>query len=365
MTKLKELKKLGQSFWLDYISRALISSGELKALIKKGIRGVTSNPTIFEKAIAGSSDYDGQLQVLNATGADLDQMYRDLVLEDIRLAAKSLRRVWRSSKRVDGYVSLEVNPELAWDPDATVDEARWLFNTLKKPNVMIKVPATIHGISAIATLIGEGINVNATLIFSYQQYEAVVRAYIVGLENFAENGGDLRKVASVASIFVSRVDTVVDKALEKLGEKELTGKIAIANAKACVGLFKRIYSGDRWRLLAAHGAKIQRLLWASTATKNPAYPDTLYLDSLIGPYTVNTVPPATLEAFLDHGTVASTLETDLEKAKKQLEQLARLGVDLEEITETLQVDGVTAFTDSYKSMRKAIAEKADRLRQGT
>ncbi len=365
MGKLKDLRKLGQSIWLDYISRELIKSGELKALIKAGVRGVTSNPTIFEKAIAGSSDYDDQIQGVLAGGADLDELYEALILEDIRLAAKKLRRLWKRSKHADGYVSVEVNPELAWDTDATIKEGLRLFYTLRKPNVMIKVPATLQGIAAIAALTGEGVNVNATLIFSYHQYEAVVRAFVEGLTQFINNGGELRKVSSVASIFVSRVDTAVDGALEKKGEKELMGKIAIANAKSCAGLFQRIYTGDRWRLLAKNGGKIQRLLWASTATKNPAYPDTLYLDSLIGRHTVNTVPPATLDAFLDHGTVASTLDADHEKANEQLEQLARLGVDLEEITEKLQVDGVTAFTDSYKSLRKAIAEKAERLQPGS
>ena len=364
MGKLKDLRKLGQSIWLDYISRELITSGRLKALIKQGVRGVTSNPVIFEKAIAGSSDYDEQIQAVLAGGADLDELYEALVTEDIRLAAKSVRRVWRRSKGVDGYVSLEVNPELAWDTDGTIAEALRLFNTLGKPNVMIKVPATLQGIAAVAALTGEGVNVNATLIFSYQQYEAVVRAYIEGLTYFINNGGDLRKVASVASIFVSRVDTAVDEALEQKGEKELMGKIAVANAKSCVRLFQRIYSGDRWRLLAANGAKIQRLLWASTATKNPAYPDTLYLDSLIGRHTVNTVPPATLDAFLDHGTIALTLDTDVDAAEMQLVKLARIGIDLEDITERLQIKGVEIFAESYKSLRGAIEEKAKRLSPG-
>lgn len=361
MGKLKDLRKLGQSIWLDYISRELIQSGELKMHLKQGVRGVTSNPTIFEKAIVGSADYDEQIKAVITGGANLDELYEALILEDIRLAAKRLRGLWRRSKHVDGYVSVEVSPELAWDTNGTIDEGLRLFHTLRKPNVMIKVPATLQGIAAIAALTGEGVNVNATLIFSHAQYETVVRAYIEGLTHYINNGGELKNVASVASIFVSRVDTAVDSLLEKKGETELQGKIAIANAKSCVKLFQRIYSGNRWKLLAKNGARVQRLLWASTGTKNPAYPDTLYLDSLIGRHTVNTVPPATLDAFLDHGTVASTLDADLDGAVEQLDKLAKLGIDLEEITETLQLDGVNAFTDSYNSLRSAIEEKAKRL----
>ena len=362
MSKLKEIIGYGQSIWLDYIRREYIKSGELKAMIKQGIRGVTSNPTIFEKAIAGSSDYDNQLQAIAGTAADVNQLYEALVIEDIRKAADVLRRVWRSSKRADGYVSLEVSPELAYKTKETIHEAKRLFNTVRKPNLMIKVPATDEGFLAIATLIEAGVNVNATLIFSVRHYEAVARAYVLGLENLIKNGGDPRRVASVASVFVSRLDTAVDKKLEELGEKDLMGKIALANAKACVKVFKRVFSGERWEILAANGARVQRLLWASTGTKNPAYSDTLYVDSLIGPHTVNTIPPATLDAFLDHGTIASTLDTDMETAAKQLEEAARLKIDLDAICDQLQVDGVEAFINSFRSLRKSIEEKAQHLR---
>ena len=362
MNKLQELTKLGQSIWLDYIRRSFIASGELKSLIDEGVRGVTSNPTIFEKAIAGSSDYDEQLAKL--AGNTLDEMYEALVLEDIRRAAELLRPVWDSSAGADGYVSLEVSPELARDTEGTIEEARRLFKTLDKPNVMIKVPATKEGIPAIEALIAEGINVNATLIFSLHHYEAVAEAYLAGLEKLARSDGDLGRVASVASFFVSRVDAAVDKALEELAEEELKGKIAIANSKASFRRSRKLYSGERWRKLAAGGARVQRLLWASTGTKNPSYPDTLYLDTLIGPDTVNTVPPATLDAFRDHGTVSSSLDTKLEQAEEQLERLNRLGVDLEAITEKLQEDGVAAFAKSFQSLRRAIAEKAKILGGG-
>ncbi|MCK5008036.1 MAG: bifunctional transaldolase/phosoglucose isomerase, partial [Spirochaetales bacterium] len=362
MNKLQELTKLGQSIWLDYIRRSFIASGELKSLIDEGVRGVTSNPTIFEKAIAGSSDYDEQLAKM--AGSTLDEMYEALVLEDIRRAAELLRPVWDSSAGADGYVSLEVSPELARDTKGTIAEARRLFKTLDKPNVMIKVPATKEGIPAIEALIAEGINVNATLIFSLQHYEAAAEAYLAGLEKLVRSGGDLGRVASVASFFVSRVDAAVDKALEELGEAELKGKIAIANSKASFLRSRKLYSGERWRKLAAGGARVQRLLWASTGTKNPSYPDTLYLDTLIGPDTVNTVPPATLDAFRDHGTVSSSLEMELEKAVERLERLNRLGVDLEAITEKLQEDGVTAFAKSFRSLRQAIVEKAKILGGG-
>lgn len=362
MNKLQELTKLGQSIWLDYIRRSFIASGELKNLIDEGVRGVTSNPTIFEKAIAGSSDYDEQLSKL--AGSTLDEMYEALVLEDIRRTAELLRPVWDSSAGADGYVSLEVSPELARDTKGTIEEARRLFKTLDKPNVMIKVPATKEGIPAIEALIAEGINVNATLIFSLHHYETVAEAYLAGLEKLAGGGGDLGRVASVASFFVSRVDTAVDKALEELGEEELKGKIAIANTKASFLRSRKLYSGERWRKLAAGGARVQRLLWASTGTKDPSYPDTLYLDNLIGPDTVNTVPPATLDAFRDHGNVSSSLDTKLEQAGERLEQLNRLGVDLEAITEKLQEDGVAAFAKSFQSLRRAIVEKAKVLGGG-
>jgi len=373
MANLQDLTNLGQSIWLDYIRRSFITSGELQAWINLGVRGLTSNPTIFEKAIAGSTDYDEDLHRLVDEGKSVEEIYEALVLDDIRRAAELLRPVYEQSGGADGFVSLEVSPTLAHDTQGTVTEARRLFATLDRPNVMIKVPATPEGIPAIETLIGEGINVNITLIFSLAHYQAVAQAYFRGLEKLATSGGDLSQVASVASFFVSRVDTAVDRQLEALipnpqspapNLQSLQGKIAIANAKVAYARFRKIFSGPRWEKLADQGARVQRPLWASTGTKNPLYPDTLYVDSLIGPHTVNTVPPATLRAFLDHGAVAPTLEASLDEAQAQLARLTELGVDLDAITQKLQDEGVTAFARSFDSLMRCIAEKRDRLLAG-
>jgi transaldolase/glucose-6-phosphate isomerase len=404
MTKLHELADLGQAIWLDYIRRSFITSGELKALIEEGLRGVTSNPTIFEKAIAGSTDYDDALRRLVEEGKTVEEIYEALVLEDIQRAADVLRPVYEQTDGADGYVSLEVSPTLASDTEGTVAEARRLFAALERPNVMIKVPATAAGIPAIETLIGEGVNVNVTLMFSLAHYEAVAEAYLAGLEKLAAGGGDpslrlcsgqatgsgrgVSQVASVASFFVSRVDTAVDRVLEGMGTPEaaaLQGKMAMANAKVAYARFKEVFGGERWERLAAQGARVQRPLWASTSAKNPLYPDTLYVDGLIGPDTVNTVPPATLNAFRDHGTVALTLEAGpwaspstllrtsfaedrlmagLEEVRTPLARLAELGVDLDAITQKLQDDGVAAFAKSFESLMAAMAEKRDRLLAG-
>ncbi|NDJ62155.1 MAG: transaldolase, partial [Chloroflexi bacterium] len=298
MTKLHELTALGQSIWIDYIRRAFITSGEMKTLVEQGVRGVTSNPTIFEKAIAGSSDYDSELKSLVDAGKSAGEIYEALATEDIKLAADIFRPVYDESNGDDGYISLEVSPTLAHDTDGTIAEARRLFDLLARPNIMIKVPATSAGIPAIETLIGDGINVNVTLMFSLKHYEDVANAYINGLEKLAASGGDVSKVASVASFFVSRVDSAVDRALAEVGNTDLQGKIAIANCKATYARFQELFSGERWEKLAAQGARVQRPLWASTSTKNPEYPDTLYVDNLIGPHTVNTTPPATLQALM-------------------------------------------------------------------
>jgi transaldolase/glucose-6-phosphate isomerase len=364
MTKLNELADLGQAIWLDYIRRSLITSGELGELIEKGLRGVTSNPTIFDKAIAGSVDYDEALKRLVEEGKTDTEIYAELVLDDIRRTADVLRPVYEKTGGLDGYVSLEVSPALANDTDGTIAEARRFFSKLERPNVMIKVPATGAGIPAIEVLIGEGVNVNVTLIFSLGHYEPVAEAYITGLEWRLAAGGDVSSVASVASFFVSRVDTAVDVALEKIGHPEIQGKIASANAKAAYARFREIFAAERWMRLAAHGARVQRVLWGSTATKNPNYPDTLYVDSLIGPDTVNTLPPATLQAFLDHGKVAKTLDEDLDRAQRDLARLSELDVDLDAITEQLQKDGVEAFAKSFQSLRASIAEKRKQLMTG-
>src|SRR5210317_899718 len=308
MTKLHELTELGQSVWLDYISRSLMASGKLQELVDQGLRGVTSNPSIFEKAIAGSDDYDEDLNRLVRDGRSVAEIYENLAMSDIRRAADVLRLVYEKSGGADGYVSLEVNPALAHDTGATIAEARRLFASLERPNVLIKVPATPAGIPAIETLIAEGVNVNVTLIFSLEQYEAVATAYIARLEKLALAGGDVGRVASVASFFISRVDTAVDKALEEIGNTEIQGKIAIDNAKIAYSRFREIFSSERWKKLATESARVQRPLWASTSSNNPACPDTIYVDNLIGPDTVNTLPPATLDDFLDHGKVATTVE---------------------------------------------------------
>ncbi len=364
MNKLNELAELGQAVWLDYIRRSFIASGELQGLIEDGLTGITSNPTIFEKAIAGSTDYDDALHQLVDAGKDAAQIYEALVFEDIQLAADLLRPVYERTDGADGYVSLEARPALAHDTEGTIAEAHHLFAALNRPNVMIKVPATPAGIPAIEALIGEGINVNVTLMFSLAQYEAVAEAYISGLEKLTAAGGDVDRVASVASFFVSRVDTAVDRTLEEMGESDLQGTIAVANAKAAYGLFRQTFGGPRWERLATRGARVQRPLWASTSSKNPLYPDTLYVDSLNGSDTVNTLPPATLQAFLDHGNAAATLEASMDQAHAQLERLADLGVDLAAITQQLLDDGVTAFARSFEALMASIVEKCERLRAG-
>jgi transaldolase/glucose-6-phosphate isomerase len=360
-TKLQKLASLGQSIWYDNIRRALLDGGDLQALVDAGVTGVTSNPSIFEKAIAGSADYDEAMGELVTEGRSEIEIFEALAIEDIRRAADILRPVYDRTSSVDGYVSLEVSPELAHETDGTIAEARRLFATLHRPNVMIKVPATPAGIPAIEALIGEGINVNVTLMFSLDHYDAVAGAYIAGLEKLAAAGGDLSSVASVASFFVSRVDTAVDRALEALGNEDLLGRIAIANAKAAYARFKATFSGQRWAKLSAQGARVQRPLWASTGTKNPLYSDTLYLDALIGPDTVNTVPPATLSAFVDHGTAAPTLEEGIAEAHGELARLAGLGIDLPAITQSLQDEGVASFAHAFQSLMASIQEKRQRL----
>lgn len=370
MTKLNQLAGFGQSIWIDTIRRAFITSGELQWWVEKGVRGVTSNPSIFEKAIAGSVDYDEDLRSLVEAGKSVEEIYEALALDDIRRAADILRPLYDRSSRVDGYVSLEVSPTLAHDTRGTITEARRLFAELARPNVMIKVPATPAGVRAIEALTAEGINVNVTLIFSLAHYEAAAHAYISGLEKLAASGGDISRVASVASFFISRVDTAVDRALEEAHNLErqhaasLRGKIATDNAKVSYARFREIFKCDRWENLAAQGARVQRPLWASTGTKNPAYPDTIYVDSLIGPDTVNTVPPATVYAFMDHGHVAVTLESGVAEARARLARLAELGIDLGAITQKLQDDGVAAFARSFEKLRESIAGKCERLRTG-
>ncbi len=361
MTKLQELAQLGQAIWLDYIRRSHTRSGALKKLVAQGVRGMTSNPAIFEQAIAHSDDYDEAMQALAAEGKSAEEIYEALALEDIAEAADVLREVYDSTDGLDGYVSIEVSPTLANDTAGTVAEARRLYATLGRPNILIKVPATPAGVPAIETLIAEGINVNVTLIFSVGQYEAIAEAVIAGLEKRLAAGGDISGIASVASFFVSRVDSDVDAKLDDVGHPELKGKIAIANAKLAYARFREIFSGERWEKLAAAGARVQRPLWASTGTKNPDYPNTMYVDTLIGPNTVNTAPPKTLDAFLDHGTVASTLSDDLAQARADVAKLAELGIDLDAVTQNLLDVGVEKFVTPFGSLLDTIAQKREAL----
>lgn len=362
MTKLHELADLGQAIWLDYIRRSFIQSGELQKLIDQGVRGVTSNPAIFEKAIGHSDDYDEQMQELVIAGKSVGEIYETLAVDDIKQATDLFRPVYDQTKGEDGYVSLEVSPSLANDTQGTLDEARRYFAELHRPNLMIKVPATAEGIPAVEQLISEGINVNITLMFSMEHYEAVAEAYIAGLEKLAAKGGDLSQVSSVASFFISRVDAKLDPKLAAVGANDLKSKIAIANAKLVYQRFKEIFSGERWEKLAAKGARVQRPLWASTSTKDPSLPDTLYVDTLIGAHTVNTVPPETLDAFLDHGVVAVTVEDGVDEARAQIAKLEDVGINLSAATEELQVEGVDKFIKPFTSLLNTISQKRDAMR---
>jgi len=363
MNKFEELARLGQSIWYDFIRRDFLLNGEFKLLIDQGLRGMTSNPSIFEKAITGTNFYDDDiLSVLNSTSS-IHEIYEVLVKKDIGFASGLLKPVFEKTQGLDGYVSLEVNPLLASETKETIDEAKRLYRELGRKNVMIKVPATKEGLPAVTELIASGINVNVTLIFSKENYLDVANAYIRGLEELDKRGGDLNKVASVASFFVSRIETAVDKELDNAGVKELQGKIAVSYSKIVYEEFLNVFSGDRWEALAAKGANIQRLLWASTSTKNPAYRDTLYVDELIGPNTVNTVPPSTLTDFLDHGTVEVTVDKNWEEAHNNLAQLNDLKIDILKITNKLQKDGVESFSKSFKSIINSLEEKCDLLKK--
>ena len=364
---LKRLRRYGQSVWYDNIRRDMLASGELGMLIKQGVLGITSNPTIFEKAIASSEDYDAALRGLARQGASLHDTYEALVLADIAAAADQLRPVYERTRGHDGYVSIEVRPTLAHDTAGTIAEARRLFATLNRPNIMIKVPATPEGIPAVATLIADGINVNVTLIFSLTAYESVTEAYLGGLERRAAAGGALDHVASVASFFVSRVDTAVDRQIEAMiaagrnDVKPLLGKAAIANAKLAYERFERIFGGVRFAALRSGGARVQRPLWASTGTKNPLYSDVLYVDELIGPDTVNTMPPATLAAFEDHGHPAPTLRKSVRAAHQVFADLAAAGIDMGKVTDELLAEGVKAFTDSFEKLLANLSSKRSAL----
>lgn len=365
MTKLHELAELGQSVWYDYIRRDFLNSGELEDLINMGLRGLTSNPAIFEKAIAHSNDYDQAIKSMVRKSKSVQQTYEALVLEDIDRAADLFETVYINTGGLDGYVSLEVSPHLAQDTEKTVAEAKRLFNMLQRPNLMIKVPATNAGLPAITELIGSGINVNVTLLFSIARYREVARAYVQGLKKLqaegptVPGGKSLDGVASVASFFVSRVDSDVDKALQDMGRSDLAGRAAVANAKLAYQAFMEIFQGPRWDKLHKQGAGMQRLLWASTGTKNPDYPDTIYIDQLIGPNTVNTIPPQTMQKFLEHGKVQQTLTQGVDQAAKDIQQLADLGIDLEKTAGKLLNEGILAFVQPFEGLMTAIEKKRD------
>src|SRR5712672_3142339 len=370
MNPVKALENHGQAVWLDFLARGFVANGDLKKLIDTdGVKGVTSNPSIFEKAIGSSDEYDGAIgKALKGGDRAIAELFEHLAIEDIQHAADVLRPVYDRLKGADGFVSLEVSPYLAMDTKGTIAEAKRLWKHVNRKNLMVKVPATPEGLPAIQHLIGEGISINITLLFSQKVYVQVAQAYLAGLEKYVAKGGDPSHVASVASFFVSRIDSAADKALdEKIArandptEKErlaaLKGKVAIANAKLAYQDYKRLFSGRRWEKLAAKGAKPQRLLWASTGTKNKDYSDVLYVEELIGPNTVNTMPPATLDAFRDHGTPRDSLEENIEDAKHVLAELERSGVSLDAITAALVKDGVKQFADAADKLYGAVAHK--------
>ena len=369
MNPLVQLRTAGQSPWYDYIQRELITSGDLQAMIDQdGLMGVTSNPSIFEKAIGGSADYDEELQRVAAQVTSVKDIYEALAIRDIQAATDVMSVVYESSKGRDGYVSLEVSPDLAFNTDGTIEEALRLWKTVDRANVMIKVPGTPEGLPAVEHLLSQGLNINITLLFSVKVYEDVAWTYIRGLEKFAANGGDVSKIASVASFFVSRIDTMIDTHLDaKLKDEtneskrktleSLKGQIAIANAKVAYLVYQEIFSGAQFQALKQKGAKVQRLLWASTGTKNPQYPDTYYMDALIGPDTVNTIPAATFNAFRDHGTVKETLTEGVDEAKATMQSLADCGVSMADVTEALLKDGARMFGESFDQLMAVISRK--------
>src|SRR6195256_4642278 len=373
---LRALLELGQSVWLDYIRRDLITSGKLKRLIEEdGLRGMTSNPAIFEKAIAESSDYAVILKEL-ASRPELDATARfeQIAIRDIQDAADLLRPVYESSKFRDGFVSLEVSPYLAHKTEETMKEARRLWKAVKRDNVMIKVPGTAEGLPAIRQLIGEGININITLLFAQDVYEKVAEAYVAGLEDLAARGGNIKKMAGVASFFISRIDSLVDSIIDdrlktttdaKQREllKSLQGKVAVANGKLTYQRYQRIFSGPRWAALAAKGAQTQRVLWASTSTKNPNYRDVMYVEELIGPDTVDTMPPATIDAFRDHGKVRNSLTEDVPGAQRVMDNLGKAGISIEEVTDKLTTDGVKLFADAFTKLLAAVEKNTQRKGQ--
>jgi transaldolase len=371
MTKtiIQELGDFGQSIWLDYISQSLIDSGRLKKLIDQGLRGMTSNPTIFDKAVSSSNDYDKKIQDLYKADKNIFDVYDTITVRDIQDAADLLIPIYERTNRLDGYVSLEINPKLAYRTTETIEEGKRLFKKVNRPNVMLKVPSTDEGFGAIEALLAEGININITLIFSCEQYSKTTQAYIKGIRKLLQKKSDISKVNSVASAFVSRVDTRVDDLLEEKITKEtdtsvrnelgqLKGKAAVANSALLYKNYRDIFSGEEFKNLQKQGANIQRLLWGSTSTKNPAYSDIKYVTELIGKGTVNTIPEKTLNAFLDHGVVKEALAGDIREAQRTFHKLKGFGIDINDVCKKLLVDGVIAFEKSFDSLLCSIKEKA-------
>ncbi len=365
---LKKLENLGQSIWLDYIRRDLITSGELLQLIENdGLRGMTSNPAIFQKAIAESNLYDAEIRKMAFQNKDINTIYETISQQDVQNAADVFRPIYEKTKGEDGYVSLEVNPHLANDTDGTINEAHRLRIALNRPNVLIKVPATIEGLPAIRQLISEGISVNVTLIFGLTRYREVAEAYIEGLEKRVEQGKPIENIVSVASFFLSRIDTLIDPQLEEIIEtdsqkKEMAmaalGEVAISSARAAYQIYKEVFGSDRFKKLEKKGARAQRLLWASTSNKNPNYSDVKYIETLIGKKTVNTVPPQTLDAYRDHGIPELRIELETEKASQVLKSLPELGIDLDKATQQLEDEGIKKFNEPFDKLMEALADKS-------
>ncbi len=361
-SRLHQLSELGQSVWIDSLSREWLKTGELARMMSEdAVVGVTSNPTIFQKAMAEGDWYDDQLKEVVKEHDDTTEIFFQLAVQDIKDACDLFRPVWDEGKGQDGYVSLEVDPNLAYETEATIEQAARFHEWVDRPNLHVKIPATQPGLAAIEEMISRGRNINVTLIFSLQRHEEVAESYIRGLERLVEAGGDPSTVASVASFFVSRVDTEADRRLDEVGHPELKGSLAIANAKLAYQNYKRIFSGERWEALAAKGASKQRCLWASTSTKNPDYRDVMYVEELTGPETVNTMPKETVDAFQDHGEVALTLEQDVDEAHRLFEQLAEAGVDYDDVSETLEREGVQKFSDSFTELLEGIESKRGQL----
>jgi transaldolase len=359
--RLRRMQELGQAPWVDELSREDIQNGGLQQMIEDGIVGMTSNPAIFQKAIANSDLYDDQLQELARREEDPKEIFWEVARTDIQAACDIFMPVYERTGGEDGFISLEVQPDIAYDTQATIQEAMRLHQLVDRPNLFVKIPATLQGIVAIEEMISRGKSINVTLIFSLERYREVARAYIRGIKRLVEGGGDPSGVRSVASFFVSRIDTEADKQLEELGADDLKGKLAIANAKLAYQIYKQVFGGSRWRFLEERGANRQRLLWASTSTKDPDYPDVLYPENLVGPETVDTMPKSTIKAVMDHAEIRPTLEEDVEEAKELLGRLREAGLDYEDVTDTLEQEGIQKFADPFHELLEEIENKGRQL----